>query len=85
LPLSSAGDACSLSATELRAVVWSMRDPRRFTAELVVVDTRFSPTLVRLTPAGLEALSSGQLPVQQRLLDAVHSRLPPAARRGDQQ
>lgn len=73
LLLHDACKACSIDEVRLHAIVWSLRDPRRFTHALAIVDASFRPPLVRLTPSGLRALS-GHIPVQPLLRDELSSR-----------
>lgn len=85
LPLRLACGACGVSAVALHALVWGLRDPRRFTTDLVVVDSNFSPPLVRLTSGGLRA-AAGRVPIQPRLLSELSRRAspsPPAPDGGD--
>lgn len=57
---------------QLARIAWAMQDPRRFTADLLFIDERYSPALVRLTPEGLAALN-GKVPVEPLLARAIAS------------
>ena len=77
LPLAQVRESCRtadgpLDAMRVRTVVWGLRDPRRFTADLAFLDERYVPPLLRLTPDGLEALA-GDVPNEPKLLAAIAS------------
>ena len=59
-----------LTTMQLARLAWALQDPRRFSADLLFIDERYNPALVRLTPEALEALA-GAVPVEPKLTAAI--------------
>lgn len=57
-----------ITTMELARLAWSLQDPRRFTADLLFIDRRFDPELVRLTPEGLDVAAGAEPPIEPKLL-----------------
>ena len=67
-----------LTTMRLARLAWALQDPRRFRADLLFVDERHVPAVVRLTPEGMSA-AAGDVPVEPKLARAISDGVKPAA------